>query len=404
MKPGRFILVVLDSFGVGEMDDVKDYHPFDQGANTAYHVLNHQKLEIDTLESLGLINTINKELKNYKKNNQANIGISKLEHKGADSFLGHQEIMGSKYKQPIEGPFSNVISKVEKALLEKGYQVRREKQADLELLVVNESVTIGDNLETDGGRVYNVTGSFDLISFEELKKIGYIVREVVAVARVIVFGGINVTFDDLKNAIRTVDDKFIGVDAPLSKVYKEGYQVIHLGYGVNPEQQIQSILAKANIPVYLYGKFADVILLDEAKRLSAVDTDYLFEEFNQTIKENDFGLFCLNIQETDLAGHAQDVSLYGKRIEKVDRHLKELIGLLNYNDVLIVTADHGNDPTIGHSNHTREYVPLLIKYQDKTGINIGVRKTMSDTAATIAEYFNVDLPENGLSFCNKFVE
>lgn len=398
MKMGRFVLIVLDSFGVGEMDDVKDYHPDDLGANTAYEVLNNKKLEIPNLEKLGLINIINKDLKEYHKNPSANIGISKLEHFGADSFLGHQEIMGSKYKQPVEGPFSDVIDFVEAKLIKKGYQVKREKRAELELLVVNDSLTIGDNLETDGGRVYNVTGSFDLISFEDLKKVGYIVREVVSVARVIVFGGINVTYSDLMNAIRIVDNKYIGVDAPLSKVYIEGYQVVHLGYGVNPKRQIQSILDEANIPVYLYGKFADVILLDHAKRLSAVDTDYLFEEFNKIIKENDDGLFCLNIQETDLAGHSQNATLYGEKIEKVDYHLGQLFSLLNKDDVLLVTADHGNDPNIGHSNHTREYVPLLFKYQDKENINIGVRETMSDTAATIAKYFEVESPENGISY------
>src|SRR5699024_7790948 len=110
------------------------------------------------------------------------------------------------------------------------------------------------------------------------------------------------------------------------------------------------------------------------------------------------GFFCLNIQETDLAGHGEDVDRYADRLEVSDKHIAELIPLLNKEDILIVTADHGNDPTIGHSQHTRERVPLLVYKKGLTGEKIGERDSMSDTAATAAEYFGVQNPQHGESY------
>ena len=118
----------------------------------------------------------------------------------------------------------------------------------------------------------------------------------------------------------------------------------------------------------------------------------------EDIKENDQGFFFINIQETDLSGHAEDADRYIDIVNKADVRLKEMIKLLNDDDILVVMADHGNDPFIGHSRHTRERVPLLIKIKNNQSlINIGNRSTMADVGATAAEYFNTKI-ENGTSF------
>lgn len=81
-----------------------------------------------------------------------------------------------------------------------------------------------------------------------------------------------------------------------------------------------------------------------------------------------------------------------------DVGLSKIISILESDDILIVMADHGNDPLIGHGKHTREYVPLMIYKNGITGVELGIRKTMSDVGATVCDYFSADLPENGKSF------
>ena len=102
--------------------------------------------------------------------------------------------------------------------------------------------------------------------------------------------------------------------------------------------------------------------------------------------------------ETDLAGHSQDSDEYVRVLKIADRKLGELIPLLNEDDILEVQADHGNDPDIGTSKHTRECVPILVYRKGISGVKLGVRRTMSDAGATVCDYFNVQHPENGTSW------
>lgn len=397
---GKFIVVILDSFGVGAMDDVSKVRSADIGSNTALHILEEKpKLKIHNLLKLGLMNTIGEKLKGYSKSENANWGTANLQHQGADSFLGHQEIMGTIPPIPLNQSFNKAIGKVETHLIEAGYDVRRVGSSDEpQILVVNESATVGDNLETDLGQVYNVSASLDLIPFEELKDLGRTVREVVKVSRVITFGGEDIVLDDLLAARKVIDDKFAGVDAPESGVYDKGYQVIHLGYGIDPNVQVPTILDKAGIEVSLIGKVADIVQTGSPHIYPGVDSEMLLERTLSEVKRIDNGFICLNIQETDLAGHAEDVDRYADRLEVSDKYIGGIVELLGDEDILIVMADHGNDPTIGHSQHTRERVPLLIHKDDLKGAEIGERDTLSDIAATVSEYFDVEQPEHGKSF------
>lgn len=397
---GKFIVIVLDSFGVGAMDDVPEVRAQDIGSNTALHIIEQKpNLKIPHLLELGLMNGIGEEREHFSFSNTANWGTSKLSHQGADSFLGHQEIMGTIPPIPLNEPFNASIDKVEAHLIEEGYSVRKEgAETEPKILVVNDCVTVGDNLETDLGQVYNVSGCLDIIPFEELTKIGRAVRSVVKVSRVITFGGENVTLKDLLAAKKVKKDVFAGVDAPESGVYDKGYQVIHLGYGIDPNVQIPTILDKKNIEVSLIGKVADIVQTKSKRLFPGVDSNYLFEQLMTQTDEIQNGFICLNIQETDLAGHAEDVDRYADRLEVSDKQIGRLLDKLTEEDILIVMADHGNDPTIGHSQHTRERVPVLIYSKGMQNKNIGNRETMSDVAATVSEYFNVGKPANGKSF------
>ena len=396
---GRFVVIVLDSFGVGAMEDVKEVRPRDIGSSTAGHIIQkNESIHIPTLEKLGLMNALGYEIGDHKLSKEANYGTSNLAHHGADSFLGHQEIMGTTPKIPLIQPFNQKIDEIEENLIKQGYKVRRVGEKGTQILVVNEAATVGDNLETDYGQVYNVSACLALISFEELKKLGQAVREVVQVSRVITFGGQQITLDNLLKARKVKNNEIAGVDAPESGVYDHGYQVVHLGYGIDKNVQTPTILDNAEIPVSFLGKVADIIQTESKRLFPGVDSDKLFDDLIQEVQGIEHGFIALNIQETDLAGHAEDVDRYSDRLELSDRRIRELIPYLNKGDILLVMADHGNDPTIGHSNHTRERVPLLIYSPGIQGKYVGERKTLADVGATVADYFNVGAPQNGESF------
>ncbi len=393
----RVLLLVIDSLGVGAMDDVLEVRPQDEGANTLLHLAENTDLHIPNLERMGAGYLVNTSRIKKVRDPIASFGSSNLAHFGADTYQGHQEIMGTKPKMPVEKPFSFYIDKVEKALIKNGYNVER-PDPNHPFLLVNGLVTVADNLEADPGQNYNLTAPLDYISFEEELKIGYIVRENVEVGRVIVFGGKGITIDDILKAVEIKENGIVGIDAPKSGVYKSGYMVRHLGYGVNPNVQVPTLLKKAGFQVSLIGKMADVIECEGAEYLPMVETEKVIDLVCDKLKTQENGLIAANVQETDLAGHAQDPILYANKLMTVDKRLPEVISLLKGEDMFVITGDHGNDPTIGHSHHTRERALLLVFGKTFLPCNLGTRQTLSDIGATIADYMEVHRPENGTSF------
>lgn len=406
---GRFVVLILDGFGIGYMDDVLEVRKRDFGANTALHILENVKnSKWKNLEKLGLMNLLEIETEFMKKSESCIVGKSKLQHHGGDTFLGHQEIMGTKTEIPLIKPFSFYIDEVERALISEGYCVER-KGDKVQFLWVNDRVAIGDNLETDLGQVYNVTTSFNDITFEEEIEIAKIVRRIVKVERVIVFGGTKATKESIFEAVREREGKYIGIDAPLSLVYEEGYMVRHLGYGVDYRTQIPHILSENGVDVTLIGKVADIVHNERGKSfINLVDTKTILELTLKELKENERGFFCINVQETDLSGHAQNAQRYSDILRIADGYVGGIMEILNDEDILVVTADHGNDPCVNHSQHTRENTPLLIfsKENNRKGVKyIGHRETMSDTAATVLEYFGIDEKlEQGMSYLGEIRE
>ena len=393
MNKGRFIIIVLDSFGVGEMDDVPEVRPADIGSNTCLHLIEYNKeKKWDNLLKLGLINSLGKEVGDtFKKSDKAIFGKSKLVHFGADSYFGHQEIMGTRPKKPKFQKLSEFIDELEEELISQGFEVQRVQRNGLELLKVNNMICIGDNMETDLGQAINVVGALDYCGFEMIDKVGHIVRNHVKVPRVIAFGGSDVTIERIEDNIITKEG-FIGVDAPKSGVYDKNYHVIHIGYGVDVNEQVPIAISKLGVENHLYGKAENIIYAPNGTKFPCVDTSDTFDGLIADLKKYNTGLFVMNIQETDLAGHAMDPDRYIEVLNIADKKIAEVIDLLNDEDVLIIMADHGNDPTIGHTRHTRENVPLLIyrKNNDRL-IDIGYRETMADVGQTAADYFGTEI-------------
>lgn len=395
----KFVVMVIDGFGVGAMDDVPQVRPQDIGANTCGHILQHlPQLRLPVLEKLGLINSLGFDAGIMKPSAVAVYGKAALQHEGGDSFMGHQEILGTLPQPPLRMPFSAVIDEVEQALLADCWQTERIGDK-LQYLWVNQAVAIGDNLETDPGQVFNVTANLSAISFAKVRAIGKIVRRCVQAGRVIVFGGMLESSQKILDAAEEKQGIYIGINAPRSGVYKNGFQVVHMGFGVDASIQVPQKLHDVGIKTVLTGKVADIVANPHGvNHENLVDSQQIMDITLEELKKPGDMFICTNIQETDLAGHAEDVERYAGHLQLVDKNLDRLMAAMLPGDCLVVMADHGNDPTVGHSNHTREYVPLLVWQPGIRPANIGVRKTLSDVGATVCDYFNAAAPQNGTSF------
>ncbi|MDE6108444.1 MAG: phosphopentomutase [Oscillospiraceae bacterium] len=396
---GKFVVVVLDGFGIGAMGDAAVARPGDERANTLRSILkDYPDLKLPTLERLGLMNAFGEESRCMKFSPEANFGKSDLMHYGADTFMGHQEIMGTRPQMPEIIPFQEKVDAVARQLREHGHRVTIRENSGLRYVVCDDYVTIADNLEADLGMCYNVTAPLDLISFEKAHEIAELARQVVTVGRVIVFGGTGNTMEDLYAAEEVKQGKYIGIASAKSKSYEQGYQCLHLGYGVDKNVQAPTILTNAGVPVTLIGKVADIVANNGGTSISCVPTTECMDLTIQSFRTMERGFICTNVQETDLAGHSQDSSVYREKLEQADEGLARLLPLLTEEDILLVQADHGNDPNIGHSKHTRENVPLLVCRKGLHGVRLGTRSTMSDVGATVCDFFGVKPPQNGSSF------
>ncbi len=393
---GRMVVLILDSFGIGAMDDCDEYEPEDCVANTYEHIRNKVALSIPTMYSLGL-----NQLVDGTGIPKGAYGKSRLAHHGADTYMGHQEIVGSLPKRPTKRLMKDVHEQIATRLLSENFNVAYPNE-DLPVLLIDDAIIVADNIESTPGNIINVTADLKKVSFDYALKVGRVVRKVVDTSRVITLGGPHTSVERLLSVIKKGEKGQWGVDSPKAGVYGEDYHVRHLGYGINVQRQFQT-LAAPKIPVYRIGKTADVLEGNDLA-YSIVNTAEVLQQLKESFIKEEHGAFLVNVQETDLAGHAEDTKWYASLLEEVDNWLKEFIPQLKEDDILIVTADHGNDPTIGHSKHTREYTPLMITGPKVRAVSIGTRNTMADIGATLSDYFHIDLPEAGTSFLNQILE
>jgi phosphopentomutase len=394
---GKVSLLVLDGFGIGAMEDCAKVKPEDMNANTYTHLREKVELRIPSLYELGLCRLVDN-----RGEPKAAYGKNNLAHHGADTYMGHQELMGSRPGIPQTRFMKDVGEHIKKCLEEEGYHVSYPIE-DASILLVEGCVVVGDNLESAPGNIINVVCDINQIKFDEATKIGRMVRSCVDTSRVIVFGNKKSDIADILSAVTEKNGCQWGVDSPKTNVYGEGYHVLHLGYGVDFHKQFPYIAEANHVPVYRIGKTADVIQASGFKNPVVETKDVLntFRELHRKAENN--AVLLVNVQETDLAGHKQDVTWYKEVLEEADQFIGEFIEEMHEDDVLFITGDHGNDPTIGHSNHTREQTPLLVVGKKIKSVDLGVRSTMADIAATMAEFVGVPQPEFGTSFLKEML-
>jgi phosphopentomutase len=160
---------------------------------------------------------------------------------------------------------------------------------------------------------------------------------------------------------------------------------------IDHTRQLPARAAAAGLPVGLVGKAADIIVCPSAEHRPAVSTGEVLEQTALAFKRASDALVVANVQETDLAGHQQDARRYGALLEEVDRGLASLLAIMDPDDHLIVTGDHGNDPTIGHPFHTREFVPVLHYSRRLPSGTVPDASTLATIAATAARALGIQL-------------
>jgi phosphopentomutase len=390
----RVIIIVLDGFGVGTLPDAKDYN--DEGANTLTHV--YQSIldfNLPNLAKLGLYNLI----ENYKSEKckvEGCYGKMAELSKGKDTTVGHWEISGLVVEKPFptypNGFPKEVIEEFEKRIGRKTIGNFPCSGTEILKILGEEHIKTGCPIVyTSADSVFQIAVHEEVIPLDELYRYCEIARDMLGkppfeqhnVARVIArpFVGTN-----KENFRRTENRRDFSIK-PFSKtildyIKESGGKVVGIG-------KIEDIFAQQGLTDIIHSK-------------NNVESIEATIEVIRTSFDSKTLVFTNLVDFDTLWGHRRLVKEYYEGLKFFDEKLKEIIDLLKEEDLLIITSDHGNDPTYTvHTDHTREYVPLLVYSKNKNfvpGKNLGVRKTFADVAKTIDEIFDLNKVQIGESF------
>ena len=382
----KVILVVTDSMGVGALPDAAGYG--DNGADTFGHILDKNKnLEIPNLKNLGIGN-IEGVFWDHLKSESPIGAFGKMAEisKGKDTITGHWEIAGiytdTPFKTYPDGFPDKFIRDFEKAI---GREVIGNYPASgteiIEQLGPEHEATGKPIVYTSADSVFQIAANTDIIPLEEL-------YDICLKARGLLIGDVACG--------RVIARPYIIKDGKRTRTSQRR------DYAVSPtEDTVLDKVKAAGKRVYAVGKISDIF---NGKGVTdAVHTDSNMDGIDKTIEATgmDFdGFIFTNLVDFDSQyGHRRDALGYGKAIEEFDARLPELMKALSDDDVLMICADHGNDPVHTGFDHTREYVPVLVYGKIvKAGVDLGIRKTFADIGATVADILGAEPTKIGESF------
>lgn len=389
----RAILIIMDSMGVGAAPDAKMYG--DEGSNTFIHTAKGTKnFNIPNLQSLGLGNIDGIRNFGFEISSNRMIGsYGKMQEysKGKDTITGHWEITGIETLTPFktypDGFPKEFIEKYEKAIGSKVLGNYPESgTVIIDKLGEEHEKTKKPIVYTSADSVFQIAANTDVIPLDRLYEICEIAREMLvgkwACGRVIARPYI---IKDGKR-VRTSDRR---------------------DYAVNPpEKTLLNHISDAGQTVYAIGKIHDIF--NGSGCTKSVHTESNMDGVDKTIEamEEEFsGLIFTNLVEFDsLYGHRRNPEGYGNAIMDFDKRLPEIFQSMKDEDILIITADHGNDPTHSGFDHTREYVPIMIYGKNiNPAVNLGTRKTFADLGQSIADYLGVQKTTMGESFLKEII-
>ncbi len=384
----RAIIIVLDSLGVGELPDAGSYG--DVGSNTLGNITQAMKNEpwfmLENLKSMGLGHIEGVELIEEVKNPLGSMGRLGELSKGKDTTTGHWEIAGIVLEDafPIypDGFPDEVIDAFEKAIGTKCIgNYPASGTAIIEELGEEHMKTGYPIVYTSADSVFQIASHEDIIPIEQLYDICEKARDILkgkhAVGRVIAR-----PFEGQSGNFKRTDRRRDFSLKPIKKTVLDFTR--EQGLEVRAVGKIEDIFAGEGIThaVHIHGN------------MDGIDRTI------EWIKDDFSGILFTNLVDFDmLYGHRNNVEGYARAIEDFDRRLPEITGEMKDDDILIITADHGCDPTTDSTDHSREYVPLLVYGKPiNKGVNLYTRDSFSDIAATVAEYLGVEAQIEGKSF------
>ncbi|MBU8907865.1 phosphopentomutase [Desertibacillus haloalkaliphilus] len=385
----RIFLIVMDSVGIGEAPDAKEFN--DEGADTLGHIAERMDgLHMPTIASLGLSHI--REIKGIEKVKQPLGHFGKMQEAstGKDTMTGHWEIMGLNIKEPFRTFPDGFPDKLIKAIEDlSGRSVIGNKVASgTEILdeLGKEHVDTGALIiYTSADSVLQIAAHEDVVPIEEQYEICEKVREL--------------TLDPEYMVGRIIARPFIGEPGRWERTANRH------DYALKPfERTVMNELKDSGYDSIAIGKISDIYdgegITESLRTTSNLDG---MDKIVQTLNQDFTGLSFLNLVDFDAKfGHRRDPIGYGKALEEFDERLPEVLEKLTDEDLLIITADHGNDPVHHGTDHTREYVPLLVHYKGQSeASDLGIRQTFADIGATVAENFNVKIPKYGKSFLSE---
>ena len=385
MRFKRIFLIVLDSLGVGEAVDAVSYD--DKGANTLGNIIKNYDLFIPNLKKLGFLNTLTMN----NKESEAYYTIARPKNKGKDSLSGHYELMGIENSIPYKS-FSE--SGFPRELLE---TIANQTKKGIIGNIVGNPLSIinklGDrHIETGSLIIYTTSDSNlevaaheDIVPINELYQYAEVIREI--------------TKREEWKVGRVVARPFTGNSGEYTLT--SNYRCFTL---TPPNKSVLDILKNNNYQVISIGKIHDIYNgFGITKIIKSGNNQEGLNKLTDIMDKNFEGLCFLNLSDFDsLYGHTRDVNGFAKEIETLDVEVPIILNKLNIDDLLIITADHGCDPTMPGCNHTRENVPVLVYSRlFKEPKQLDVLETFSDIGATIVDNFDLERPWMGTSFLDK---
>jgi phosphopentomutase len=382
--PDRVILIVLDSVGCGELPDARDYG--DTGSDTLGNIARRVPLRAPNLRRLGLSRVSNVNHVDPEPDPIGAFGRMAEASPGKDSVTGHWELMGLVLTRPFPvfptGFPRELIEEFERRI---GRGTLANKPASgttiIDELGAEHMRTGNPIVYTSADSVFQIAAHEDVVSVDELYRYCEIAYELAGL-------GLGVG--------RVIARPFIGAPGAFRRTSNRR------DFALTPfAPTLLDLLKDAGLSVIAIGKIEDLFA---GKGITAathtVNDDQGMDEVMRAMATTPRGLIFANLVDFDTQyGHRNDVAGYAANLERVDARLGQLLPHLGSRDVVVVTADHGNDPTTPSTDHAREYVPIFIAGGAvRPGVDIGTRQTFADLGQTIAEVFGVGPLPHGKSF------
>lgn len=385
----NFFLIIIDGVGVGELPDAADYK--DEGSNTLANMAEAVGgLSLPNLEKMGLGNIIDIKSVAIKSNPLASYGKMNEVSKGKDSTTGHWEI-GGLYVDTVFSYFPDgfppdiINDFIDKCKLKGVLGNKSASGTEIIKELGDEHIRTGFPIVyTSADSVFQIAAHEQVFGLERLYEICEIARHEILLPPLMVG--------------RVIARPFIGTSGNYSRTTNRK------DYSLDPPgETILDLLQKNGIETISIGKVSDLF---NYKGINIVEkTNSNLEGCRKLldytrIKGNNF--IFTNLVDFDVYfGHRNDPEGFAKALKEFDDFLPDFLNSLDENDRLIITSDHGNDPTTPSTDHSREYVPLLYFGKNKKATNLGVRETFSDAAKTVADYFHIPNNLQGKSFLNE---